>query len=213
MKTDALIDLLATGAGPTQRHPVARRFGAAITFGAVCGFAILLLTLGINPALRDFLLLPAFWIKMIFAAALTLCGFVASVRLARPGVAVGNAKWFAAATVAALWVLALVVFADAEPGVRAQLVLGNSWSVCPFRIALLSAPTLAASIWAMRGLAPTNPGLAGAASGLFSGALGACIYGLHCPELAPPFLAIWYVIGILIPTIVGLAIGRPLLRW
>jgi len=105
------------------------------------------------------------------------------------------------------------VFADAEPGVRAQLVLGNSWSVCPFRIALLSAPTLAVSIWAMRGLAPTNPGLAGAALGLFSGALGACIYGLHCPELAPPFLAIWYVIGILIPTIVGLAIGRPLLRW
>ena len=94
-----------------------------------------------------------------------------------------------------------------------QLVLGNSWSVCPFRIALLSAPMFAASIWAMRGLAPTNQILAGAALGLFSGALGASIYGLHCPELAPPFLAIWYVLGILIPTILGSAIGRPLLRW
>ena len=34
MKTDALIDLLATDAGPAQRHPVARRFGAAVAFGA-----------------------------------------------------------------------------------------------------------------------------------------------------------------------------------
>jgi hypothetical protein len=213
MKTDALIDLLATGAGPVQRYPVTRRFGAAIAFGATCGFAILLATLGINPALTDFLVLPAFWIKVVFAAAMTLCGLVASARLARPGVAVGNSKWFAAGAVASMWVLALVVLADAEPGARAQLVLGNSWSVCPFRIALLSAPTLAAGFWAMRGLAPTNQGLAGAALGLFSGALGASIYCLHCPELAPPFLAVWYVLGILIPTVLGWAVGRALLRW
>ena len=213
MKTDALIDLLATGAGPAQRHPVARRFGVAVAVGAAGGFAILLLAFGINPALRDFTLLPGFWIKMTFAVVLALSGFVASVRLARPGVAVGNAKWLAVATLTALWVLALVVLADADPGARSQLVFGNSWSVCPFRIALLSAPTFAASIWAMRGLAPTNQRLAGAALGFFSGALGASIYGLHCPELAPPFLAIWYVIGILIPTVVGSAIGRPMLRW
>ena len=55
MKTDSLIDLLATGAGPVQRHPVARRFGVAVAFGATGGFAILLSMLGINPALREFL--------------------------------------------------------------------------------------------------------------------------------------------------------------
>jgi hypothetical protein len=213
MKTDALIDLLATGVGSVQRYPVTRRFAAAIALGALCGFAILLALLGINPALTDFLVLPAFWIKLIFAATMTLCGLVASVRLARPGVTVGNSKWFAAITVASMWVLALVVLADAEPGARAQLVLGNSWSVCPFRIALLSAPTLAAGFWAMRGLAPTNQGLAGAALGFFSGALGASIYCLYCPELAPPFLAVWYVLGVLIPTVLGWAVGGPLLRW
>ena len=213
MKTGSLIDLLATGAGPAQRHPVARRFGVAVAFGATGGLAILLSMLGINPALREFLHLPGFWIKMTFAALLTISGLVASVRLARPGVAVGNVRWLAAITLAALWMLALVVLANAEPGARVQLVLGNSWSVCPFRIALLSAPMLAAGIWAMRGLAPTNQTLAGAALGLFSGALGASIYGLHCPELAPPFLAIWYVVGILMPTLLGSALGRPLLRW
>ena len=65
MKTDALIDLLATGAGPVQRNPVARRFGPAVAVGAACSFAMMRLTLGINPALTDFLALPAFWIKMI----------------------------------------------------------------------------------------------------------------------------------------------------
>lgn len=213
MKTDSLIDLLATDAGPVPRHPVARRFGAAVVFGAIGGFAILLSMLGINPALGEFLHLTDFWIKMAFAVLLALSGLVASVRLARPGVTVGNVKWLAAATLAALWMLALVTLAEAEPDARAPLVLGNSWSVCPFRIALLSVPMFLASIWAMRGLAPTNQTLAGAALGLFSGALGASIYGLHCPELAPPFLAIWYVLGILIPTIAGSALGRPLLRW
>ncbi len=213
MKTDSLIELLATGAGPAPRRPVARRFGAAVAFGATGGLAILLSMLGINPALREFLHLPGFWIKVAFAALLTLSGLVASVRLARPGVTVGNAKWLAAATLVALWMLALIVLAEAEPGARVPLILGNSWSVCPFRIALLSVPMFVASMWAMRGLAPTNQTLAGAALGLFSGALGASIYGLHCPELAPPFLAVWYVLGILIPTIAGSALGRPLLRW
>jgi hypothetical protein len=121
MKTDALIDLLATGAGPAPRYAVARRFGTAVAFGATGGFALLLFTLGINPAIRDFLALPAFWTKMTFAAVLTLAGFVASLRLARPGVAVGNVKWLAAAAMAALWALALIVLADADPGTRQQL--------------------------------------------------------------------------------------------
>jgi hypothetical protein len=213
MKTEALIDLLATGAGPVQTYPVARRFAVALAIGTAGSFAILLWLFGLNPALRDFLGLPAFWVKIAFAGVLTLSGLLASMRLARPGVAVGNSKWLAAISVAAMWILALVVLINADTGTRAQLVLGHSWSVCPFRIALLSVPMLAAGIWAVRGLAPTNQRLAGAAVGLFSGALGASIYCLHCPELAPPFLAIWYVIGILIPSIVGWTIGRSFLRW
>jgi hypothetical protein len=39
------------------------------------------------------------------------------------------------------------------------------------------------------------------------------VYGLHCPELATPFLGVWYVIGVLIPTLVGMAIGPKVLRW
>ena len=65
----------------------------------------------------------------------------------------------------------------------------------------------------MKGLAPTRLALAGAAAGLLAGAGGALIYALHCPEMAAPFLAIWYLLGMLIPTAVGALLGPRLLRW
>ena len=76
---------------------------------------------------------------------------------------------------------------------RAELVLGGTWNACPLNIAVLSLPVFVAALWAMKGLAPTRPALAGAAAGLLAGAVGAVVYTLHCPELAAPFLGTWYV--------------------
>jgi len=53
----------------------------------------------------------------------------------------------------------------------------------------------------------------GAAAGLLAGAAGALIYALHCPEMDAPFLAIWYLPGMLIPTAAGTLLGPRLLRW
>jgi hypothetical protein len=39
------------------------------------------------------------------------------------------------------------------------------------------------------------------------------VYTLHCPEMTAPFLGIWYVLGMLIPTAVGAELGPSLLRW
>jgi hypothetical protein len=39
------------------------------------------------------------------------------------------------------------------------------------------------------------------------------VYSLHCPELAAPFIGIWYLSGILIPTMLGAWLGPWLLRW
>jgi hypothetical protein len=80
-------------------------------------------------------------------------------------------------------------------------------------LAALSAPALFAALWALKGLAPTRLALAGAAAGLLSGALGALAYALHCPELAAPFLALWYSLGMLMPAAAGALLGRVLLRW
>jgi hypothetical protein len=213
MKTNALIELLATGAEPVRPHAIARRIVPTLLIGTAGGLALFLAMFGVNSTLSDFFALPGFWIKMSFTGVLTVAGLLATTKLARPGVAVGNSVWLAAIPVLAMWAFAAIVLANAEPAARADLVLGNTWRVCPLNIALLSLPMLAAGTWALRGLAPTQLRLAGGALGLLSGALGACIYGLHCPEFATPFLSIWYVIGMLIPTLTGITLAPRLLRW
>jgi hypothetical protein len=62
-------------------------------------------------------------------------------------------------------------------------------------------------------MAPTRLRLAGAAAGFAAGAVGALVYSVHCPELAAPFLGVWYLLGILIPTAVGALLGPRLLHW
>lgn len=213
MKTEALIDLLAKGADPVRRHAAMRRILGALAIGAAGALALLLYRLDINPGLSDFVTTPQFWIKTGFTLSLATAGVMLSQRLARPGVRVGNAVWLAIAPVVAIWLLAVAQLTGAEAATRTHLVFGNSWNVCPKNIAMLSLPLFVAIIWGMRGLAPTESRSAGAAAGLCAGALAAVVYGIHCPERSAPFLAIWYVTGILIPTAVGAALGPRLLRW
>jgi len=74
-------------------------------------------------------------------------------------------------------------------------------------------PVFAATLWAMKGLAPTRPALAGAAAGLLAGAMAALVYALHCPEMEAPFIGVWYVVGMLIPAAAGALLGPLVLRW
>ena len=106
-----------------------------------------------------------------------------------------------------------MVLVNAAPAERHQLIFGNTWASCPLMIAALSVPLFGALIWAMKGVAPTRLALAGAAAGLLAGAGGALIYALHCPEMAAPFLGIWYVLGMAIPAAIGAVIGPWTLRW
>lgn len=213
MKTEQLITLLSTNAGAVESGAITRQIGGAVGIGALGALALLLAVYGANPELHSYLSRPAFWVKIVFAASLFASGIAVMARLAQPGAPVGMSKWLVAAPVIVMWLLAIVALADADPAFRSQLVWGSSWRVCPFNIALLSLPAFIASLWALKQLAPTRLRLAGGASGLVAGALGALVYGLHCSEFATPFLGVWYVIGVLIPTLVGIAIGPKVLRW
>jgi len=213
MKTAALIDLLAQGAGPVERNAVAKRFATAVVAGTVGALALMLPIYGPNPQLPRLVGEPEFWIKIAFAAALAAAALVNVARLAQPGVAIARSRWLVAAPIAALWLFAAFALAAAAPDGRAALLIGHTWRTCPFNIALLSLPPLAAGFWALRGLAPTNPRLAAAVGGVCAGALGAFVYGFHCPEIAPPFIGVWYVIGIAIPGALGVWLGPRLLRW
>jgi hypothetical protein len=80
-------------------------------------------------------------------------------------------------------------------------------------IPLLAFAPLSALLASMRYGAPSHPALAGAASGLFAGAIGAALYATHCPDDSPLFVATWYVLGMAIVTVAGSVIGARLLRW
>jgi hypothetical protein len=135
------------------------------------------------------------------------------LRLSRPGLRLAWVPGALAAPVLVMWFLAAFDLMRADPAQRAGLFFGHTWTSCPFLVAMLSAPVFVAVLWATRGLAPTRLRLAGSAAGLLSGAIGALVYCLHCPELAAPFLGFWYLLGILIPTAVGALLGPRLLRW
>jgi hypothetical protein len=78
---------------------------------------------------------------------------------------------------------------------------------------MLATPVFRCQLLGNARFAPTRLRLAGAAAGLFSGAVGAVVYCFHCPELDAPFIAFWYLLGILIPAAAGALLGPRLLRW
>lgn len=213
MRTDDLISMLATADDTFPRQVPARRYAVALVFGMLGAMAVMLAFLGFNPSLAHDAESPMFRVKVGFPVLLAAAGLLAASRLARPGARLAILPAALAAPLIALWILAAVTLADAEAGQRLGLVLGHTWRVCPWNIAVLSLPTFAAALWAMKGLAPTRLRLAGAAAGLFAGCLGALAYALHCPELAAPFLGVWYVLGILIPAAIGALIGPRVLAW
>ncbi|KWT65670.1 MULTISPECIES: DUF1109 domain-containing protein [unclassified Variovorax] len=213
MKTDELVALLAARAEPVPRHAAARRIGLALAAGLPISIAVMIIEYGVRRDLVQTMFWPMFWVKLLFPACIAVAGFVVVQRLARPGVRV-HAAWLGLAVpVLLVWALGMVTWLMAPVDERAAMVWGQSWQSCAFSIALISVPVFVASLAALKGLAPTQPALAGAAAGAMSAGAGAAVYALHCQELAAPFLAIWYVIGMALPVGAGALIGRRLLRW
>jgi hypothetical protein len=213
MRTDDLVAMLATGTGAVAPNAAARRYAAALGLGMLGAALLLGLLLGVRRDLGLVVLLPMFWIKLAFVACLAAASLLAVLRLSRPGLRLARVPGALAAPVLAMWALAAFVLMRADPARRPELFFGDTWTSCPFLVALLSAPVFVAVMWATRGLAPTRLRLAGAAAGLLSGSAGALVYSWHCPELAAPFLGFWYLLGMLIPTAAGALLGPRLLRW
>lgn len=213
MKTDELIAMLASGADAVEPHALWRRYAFALGWGAFGTLLLMVITLGVRPDIAQAAQLPMFWMKLAFPATLLAGALLAAIRLSRPGVRLGRVPAAIAAPVLAVWLLAATVLLNAAPAEQYNLIFGNTWVSCSLIIAALSVPLFGVLLWVMRGLAPTRLALAGASAGLLAGASAALIYAPHCTEMAAPFLAIWYVLGMLIPTAVGAMLGPRLLRW
>ncbi|MCK8654732.1 MULTISPECIES: DUF1109 domain-containing protein [Pseudomonas] len=213
MKTDDLISMLATGVTPIDRHALAKRFGVAVLVGLITAFLLVMVMFGARPDLAEVAATPIFWAKIALPLCLMVGALSQVVRLARPGVTPGAGQLLVIAAVAAVWAGALYVLITAAPDVRASMIFGKTWRVCALNITLLSIPGFIAVFWALGGLAPTRLRLAGACGGLLSGAMATIAYCLHCPEMEVPFWGVWYLLGMLIPTVIGALLGPRWLRW
>lgn len=211
MKTDALIDLLARGAGPAPRALAARRLSPAAVAGLLVSAGLAIAWFGAIPAQMLATAVP--WTKMAYAASFALAAGWLTARLSRPAASTER-PW--RATTGVLLAMALVggVSLSLTPAdARLDALLGHSWSTCPWSVMVLSLPALGASLWAVRGLAPTRLQAAGFAAGLLAGSVGAFGYSLSCPEASPAFVAVWYTLGIGLTGCVGAMLGPRVLRW
>ena len=213
MKTDDLIKLLATGVEAVEPHAVERRYAKAVGLGLMAAAVLMVVLLRVRADLAVAILSPMFWVKLGFSASLLAAGAFAALRMSRPGAQVGSVPVFIGLPVLFMWLMAAYTLLTAEAGQRMALLLGETWSSCPFLIALLSVPVFVAVIRAMQSLAPTQARRAGFVAGLLSGASAALVYCLHCPESTAPFIGLWYTLGMLIPAAVGALLGPRLLRW
>ncbi|WP_194791918.1 DUF1109 domain-containing protein [Pseudomonas sp. UFMG81] len=213
MKTDEFISLLASAEGPVQRHALARRLSLALLAGALGALLLTVVLYGVRSDLAEVARTPLFWAKVALPASLAVLALWLTQRLARPGMR-GGALWsLLGLPLLLVWLGAAISLAGAPVEARAELILGRTWRTCALNIALLSIPTFIAVFWALRGLAPTFLGQAGGAGGLLAGATATLAYCLHCPEMGVPFWGLWYVLGMLLPTLLGAALGPRLLRW
>jgi hypothetical protein len=213
MKTEELIGLLAAGETRVPAHSVGQRFSIALAWSVPTAVLMMAFVYGVRSDLALAMGGVIFWMKLAFAGTLAIFSILSTERLGRPGMRVGVVWAGLTAPFILLWLVAIVAIVGAEPSQRAELIFGSTWKTCPFNIALISLPLFAATFWFVKGLAPTQTVLAGASAGLLAGALATLIYVFHCPESAAPFVGIWYVLGISIPTVSGAVLGPRVLRW
>lgn len=213
MKTDDLINMLASGPDVAVVTPPLHTILLPL-LAALCTSTLLMLSwLGLLPTLEQAMALPAFWLKLVFSLMLVGVAGVAVKRLVAPGASTRKLPLLLGAPIFTLWIIAAAALWLSAPDLRGDLFWGRSWRSCPLVIALLAVPMLAATLYVMRSFAPTRLRLAGAAAGFAAGASAATLYCLHCPEMSPLFVGFWYLLGILLPTALGAALGRRVLAW
>jgi hypothetical protein len=212
MRTDDLIAQLSDGLTPVKNGTVTRILLGATLLGLAGSVLVMLLVLGPRADLAGAMASFGMWTKLAYTFAIAAFGFWLVERAGRPG-----ADMTRPALLLALPVLAIALLAAVQmqaPGADPHaLMMGRSSRVCAWLVILTALPTLAATFWALRRLAPTRPALAGAGAGLFAGAAGAFVYCFHCFESAAPFIAVWYTLGIALTALIGAFLGSRLLRW
>lgn len=211
MRTDELIRALAAdGARPVV--PIERWLVGALLAGIALSAALFLATLHARPDLLQAAPTPAFCFKLVVSLSLAATAAFLLSDTARP---MPRIRWHRALLLAPVLLLSGVIFELVTvPAHRwpARLI-GHNAVHCLSLIPLLAIAPTACLLAALRRGAPARPTLAGAMAGLVSGAVGAALYALTCPDDSALFVATWYSIAIIAVSAASAYLGSRMLRW
>jgi hypothetical protein len=213
MKTEELIESLATTVKPVSRHAIGQRIAVGLIGGAVFTMLLIVALLGLRPdlgtAMRGFPL----WMKWAYTASVGIVAIAATSNLARPDAKSLRRLWLLAVPILLLAGISIAELTYAPKGAMPAMWLGDTWKYCPWIVLILSLPIFVGLLWSYRRFAPTRLRAAGATAGLSAGAWAATLYCLHCPEVSAMFVLTWYSLGIGLATLLGALVGPRLLRW
>jgi hypothetical protein len=212
VKTGDLIRALAADS-EVRAMPPGRALALALILGVAIALGLHFTVLGLRPHLLALLGEPRLLFKLCLTILLVALSSPLVLRLVRPGASVRRAALMLA-IVPALLTAAILAELLAVPAAEWGQKLGGTNAIfCLKTIPFLAAAPLVAALLALRQGAPEHPALAGAAAGLFAGAIGAAFYATHCPDDSPLFVAAWYTLAIGFVAASGAAAGSRLLRW
>ena len=212
MRTDDLIAQLSGGLEPVKSGAVMRLLLGAVALGVAGSIAVMLGLLGLRYDFTTAITSFGMWTKLVYTFAIAASGFWLVERAGRPGAEMTRPLLLLVLPLLAIALLSALQM-NAPQADMPGLVMGHSSRVCAPLVLMTALPTLAATFWALKQLAPTRLRSAGAIAGLFAGGAGAFVYSFHCTEGAAPFIAIWYTLGIVATTALGALLGPKLLRW
>ena len=212
MRTDQLIDSLATNLQPVDRSRFSRRFCIALAIGLAAALGEMFLLIGPHQAL-DARGLIRFVSQFLFTLGLVATAAVFLLRSARPGAEVRGFPALASFPAGAIVAFAAVGLALTHRFISVGMTADNSLLACLLYIPLFAIAPFATVVWALRAGAPTHLARAGAAAGLVAGALGASACALPCADELYMGIAFSHGLAIEICAVLGGKLGPRLLRW
>jgi hypothetical protein len=211
MRTDQLIAQLADYPRPAGRARL--RVAGAMGAGWLIALAGLTVTHG-SPltAVAETGVAP-FVVKLGYTLALACLSVIAAMAAGRPGRKLVRPILLIAAPFLVISAVAMLELASVERDAWRRMVMGSTYLSCVKAVAFASLPVLAGLLLAYRVMAPTRLAIAGFLIGLSAGAAGAVAFTLYCHEATAAFLVAAYTPAMLIPGLIGAALGPALLRW
>jgi hypothetical protein len=213
MKTDELIEVLATNLEPIKGGELRNTVMIALGIGAAAALCLVLAMFGLPAAAPGGALSLVKMLALAFTLGLVAAGASLLIRSARPGEPGRKLLALIGLLFLAIFLAAVVTLLLTHPAAWGGIVFGPQWAACLVCIPLFAVAPFASLVWALRRGAPTNLVGTGAIAGLVAGALGAAVFAIHHSGGSIPFIAFWYGGPILVCAVVGALLGPRFLRW